>query len=443
MASKDKKRERKPKKVIGHVSICFYNIANLQGEMSFMFHRLRFAPYTGILVLTILACAGSNSAQKNPSLPDNVVTAMGEAPIYQGDLALARNKALKDAKLNAIRKLVGEQITEKSGVSDGQSLGSKLYGKTDSFVKKYDILSEEQWKLDTQDMIRLNVRCEVEATKLSTAVDALLDDVGNPRIAVLVQTVVNGKSYPIGSATNIAEAELIEKLRAKGNKVVDSSQLTALLKKNPSLAKLDLTSVEEGSPLLTLAQDSGAEVLIIAKVTTTDQKPVVLPGGKKTDFLSSAATGPYRIIQLWGDGKIFGSGSLEGRGADITQEVSREQAVKDWANLVSVKVGKQIKDEWFKLTEQNTVILKFKGLALEDAINFKNDLMEYTSVKQINDRKTEMNGSEWELTYPGKESMFAEELMYKKDSSFRFLSSKTLNINSSKRGVVEIEFKNK
>lgn len=134
---------------------------------------------------------------------------------------------------------------------------------------------------------------------------------------------------------------------------------------------------------------------------------------------------------------------MEGRGADITQEVSREQAVKDWANLVSVKVGKQIKDEWFKLTEQNTVILKFKGLALEDAINFKNDLMEYTSVKQVNDRKTEMNGSEWELTYPGKESMFAEELMYKKDSSFRFLSSKTLNINSSKRGVVEIEFKNK
>jgi hypothetical protein len=368
---------------------------------------------------------------------------MGEAPIYQGDLALARNKALKDAKLNAIRKLVGEQITEKSGVSDGQSLGSKLYGKTDSFVKKYEIISETPWKLDTQDMIRLNVRCEVEATKLSTAVDALLDDVGNPRIAVLVQSTIQGKAYQIGSATNIAEAELIEKLRAKGNKVVDSSQLTALLKKNPALAKLDLNSVEEGSPLLSLAQDSGAEVLIIGRVETTDQKPIVLPGGKKTDFLSAAATGPYRIIQLWGDGKIFGSGSHEGRGADITQEVSREQAVKDWAKLVSEKVAKQIKDEWFKLTEQNTVILKFKGLELEDAINFKNDLAEYTSVKQINDRKTELNDSEWELTYPGKESMFAEELLYKKDSSFRFLAKKVLNMKSSKRGVVEIEFKNK
>ncbi|TGN18158.1 lipoprotein LipL46 [Leptospira idonii] len=396
----------------------------------------------GILLL-ILGCASSASAEKPQNLPENVVTAMGEAPIYQGDLALARNKALKDAKLNAIRKLVGEQITEKSGVADGQSLGTKLYGKTDSFVKKYDILSEEKWRLDTQDMIRLNVRCEVEATKLSTAVDALLDDVGNPRVAVLIQSTVQGKSYPIGSATNIAEAELIEKLRNKGNKVVDSSQLTALLKKNPALAKLDLNSVEEGSPLLTLAQDSGAEVLILGKVVTTDQKPIVLPGGKKTDFLSSAATGPYRIIQLWGDGKIFGSGSHEGRGADITQEVSREQALKDWSKLVSDKVAKQIKDEWFKLTEQNTVIFKFKGLELEDAINFKNDLQEFTSVKQINDRKTEIGGSEWELTYPGKETMFAEELMYKKDSSFRFLSSKTLNITSSKRGVVEAEFRNR
>lgn len=408
-----------------------------------MLNRILTSLIPGTFLLLILSCASPAGAEKTESLPDNVVTAMGEAPIYQGDLALARNKALKDAKLNAIRKLVGEQITEKSGVSDGQSLGSKLYGKTDSFVKKYEIISESTWKLDTQDMIRLNVRCEVEATKLSTAVDALLDDVGNPRIAVLVQSTIQGKSYPIGSATNIAEAELIEKLRNKGNKVVDSSQLTALLKKNPALAKLDLNSVEEGSPLLALAQESGAEVLIIGRVETVDQKPIVLPGGKKTDFLSAAATGPYRIIQLWGDGKIFGSGSHEGRGADITQEVSREQATKDWAKLVSEKVAKQIKDEWFKLTEQNTVILKFKGLELEDAINFKNDLSEYTSVKQINDRKTDVNNSEWELTYPGKETMFAEELMYKKDSSFRFLSKKVLNMKSSKRGVVEIEFKNK
>ncbi|TGL59665.1 lipoprotein LipL46 [Leptospira ognonensis] len=408
-----------------------------------MLKRILPSLIPGTFLLLILSCASPAGAEKTENLPDNVVTAMGEAPIYQGDLALARNKALKDAKLNAIRKLVGEQITEKSGVSDGQSLGSKLYGKTDSFVKKYEIISESTWKLDTQDMIRLNVRCEVEATKLSTAVDALLDDVGNPRIAVLVQSTIQGRSYPIGSATNIAEAELIEKLRNKGNKVVDSSQLTALLKKNPALAKLDLNSVEEGSPLLSLAQESGAEVLIIGRVETVDQKPIVLPGGKKTDFLSAAATGPYRIIQLWGDGKIFGSGSHEGRGADITQEVSREQATKDWAKLVSEKVAKQIKDEWFKLTEQNTVILKFKGLELEDAINFKNDLSEYTSVKQINDRKTDVNNSEWELTYPGKETMFAEELMYKKDSSFRFLSKKVLNMKSSKRGVVEIEFKNK
>ncbi|WP_411823070.1 lipoprotein LipL46 [Leptospira sp. 'Mane'] len=399
-------------------------------------------PISAFLVL-LLGCTSGASAQKSEKLPENVVTAMGEAPIYQGDLALARNKALKDAKLNAIRKLIGEQITEKSGVADGQSLGTKLYGKTDAFVKKYDIISEENWKLDTQDMIRLNVRCEVEATKLSTAVDQLLDDVGNPRIAILIQSTINGKSYPIGSATNIAEAELIEKLRNKGNKVVDSSQLTALLRKNPALAKLDLTSVEEGSPLLSLAQDAGAEVLIIGQVNTTDQKPIVLPGGKKTDFLSSAATGPYRIIQLWGDGKIFGSGSHEGRGADITQEVSREQAVKDWSKVVADKSAKQIKDEWFKLTEQNTIILKFKGLDLETAIGFKNDLMEYTSVKQINDRKTEVNGSEWELTYPGKETMFAEELMYKKDSSFKYLSTKTLNILGSKRGVVEIVFQNR
>lgn len=408
---------------------------NDQGD-SFSMNTLPIFRNILIFFWIFLGCQAPQTANKS----SNRITAIGEAPIYQGDLALAKNKALKDAKLNAVRKLIGEQITQKSTVADGQSLGSRLYGKTDAFVKSYDIKGEEKWKLDTQEMIRLTVECEVAETKLSTEVDALLDEVGNPRLAVLVQGNLSGKSLPMGGSSNLIEAELIELLRKKGNKIVDSSQLSDLLKRNPNLAKLDISGIESGSPLLSMAAESGADVLLIGKVESKDQPPVVLPGGKKTDFLSAASTGPYRLIQLWGDGKIFGSGSLEGRGADLTQEVAREQSAKDWAKLVSDKAGRQIKDEWFRLTEQNTIILRFKGLPLEDAINFKNDLIEYTGVKNIQDRKTELNGSEWELQYPGKEALFSEELMYKKDSSFRYLGKKQMKIISSKRGVVELNF---
>ncbi|MCZ8237942.1 MAG: lipoprotein LipL46 [Leptospiraceae bacterium] len=400
--------------------------------------------YTFGILLLLQNCGGSATTKTtDATASSNVAVVQGEAPIYQGDSALAKSKALKDAKLNAVRKIIGEQITQKTGVADGQSLGSKLYGKTDAFVKNYEILGEENFQLNTQPMLRLTVRCEVELTRLSTAVDQLLDDVGNPRMVVLVGGTIGSKSLKLGDPKNQAEAELSEALRSRGNKIVSSNQISNLMKKNPSLQNLSLDDIESGSPLVEVAQEAGAEVLVIAYVSSKDQGKVKLPGGKEMDILSSAVTGPYKMVQLWGDGKVFGSGSSEGRGADLTMEVAREKAIQDWAKLVGDKAGKQIKQEWFKLTEENTVILKFSGLPAEEAISFRDDLIEFTSVKQINERKSDVSASEWELTYPGKESMFSEELSYKKDRGFRYIGKYELAIVSSKRGEVVLKFSGK
>ncbi|WCL50492.1 lipoprotein LipL46 [Leptospira sp. GIMC2001] len=405
---------------------------------------MHFIQVTLILSLFVFSCAGTdNKSESNSNLPANVAIVQGEAPIYQGDAALAKNNALKDAKLNAVRKIIGEQITQKTGVSDGQSLGSKLYGKTDAFVKNFEILGQEQFSINTQPMLRLTVRCEVEPTKISTAVDQLLDDVGNPRMVILVGGTIGGKTLKMGDSRNQAEAELAEALRTKGNKIVSSAQISALMKKNSSLQNMTLDDLDTGSPLIQIAQEAGAEVLVMGYLSSKDQGKVKLPDGKVMEIMSSAATGPYKMVQLWGDGKIFGSGSAEGRGADLTMEVAREKAIQDWAKLVGTKAGKQIKDEWFKLSEENTVILKFAGLPAEDAIAFRDDLIEFTAVKSINERKSDVSGSEWELTYPGKESMFSEELSYKKDRGFRYLGQHKMSIVTSKRGEVVISFSGK
>ncbi|MCC5816456.1 MAG: lipoprotein LipL46 [Leptospira sp.] len=396
--------------------------------------------FLSLSILFFVFHCSSSGGKSQKNLPENVAIVQGEAPIYQGDQALARNRALKDARVNAVRKIIGEQITQKSGVMDGQSLGSQLYNKSDAFVKNHEVLGEEIYKIDTQPMLRLTVRCEVEPTRISTAVDALLDDIGNPRMVVLVGGDIAGKSLKMGDLRNQAEAELSEALRSRGNKIVANSRISALMKKNPKLQNLSLDEIDAGSPLIELAQEAGAEVLIIGNVTSKDQGKVKLPDGKVMDIMSSAVTGPYKMVQLWGDGKVFGSGSAEGRGADLTINVAREKATQDWAKIVGQRAGKQIKDEWFKLTEENTVILKFSGLPPQDGIRFRDDLMEYTAVKRVNERKSDTAASEWELTYPGKESMFSEELTYKKDRSFRYLANYRMEIISSQRGTVTLKF---
>ncbi|EMN46941.1 putative lipoprotein [Leptospira interrogans str. L1207] len=369
----------------------------------------------------------------------NKVTVIGEAPIYNGDKQIAKQRALKDAKINAVRKVIGEEISNKSKASNGESLGSSLLSKTDAFVKSYDIIDEAEGKIDTQPMLKLTVRCEVEESKISTAVDNLLADVGNPRVAVLVLGKVGGAPVFPATPGNFGEAEIIKALKKNGNKVIDSS-LTA---KKVNKTQVDTENVE-GSPLIKiLAEALQAEVLVLANVETEDQQPLDSVNGKALErtIYNTAATGTYKVVLLWGDGKIVDSGTADGRGADITQKVSREKAISEWAASVSKKVNNQLKEEWFNLTENNPIVLKFTGLNADEATKFKDDLTEFTATKEVNVRTSDTNGSEWEVIYPGKDSLFQEELVYKKDRGFSFLATKSLEVKSATRGVVTLEFK--
>ncbi|PJZ68419.1 lipoprotein LipL46 [Leptospira perolatii] len=402
---------------------------------------LRFSTLTLIISFIVTCASGETRGKKKKEYYErngNQITVMGEAPIYNGDKTNAKQRALKDAKINAIRKIVGEEISNKSSAADGESLGSSLLSKTDAFVKSYDIVDEAEGKIDTQPILKLTVRCTVEESKISTAVESLLADVGNPRVVVIVPAKVGGELVMPLTPNNIAEAEIIKNLKKAGNKIIDP----VLASKKVDKKQVDPNNVE-GNPVLVQAQGLGAEVLIIGNVETEDQPVVSSIGGKALDrpLFNTAATGSYKVVLLWGDGKIVDSGSADGRAADITQKVSREKAVAQWAESVTKKVNKQLKDEWFNLTENNTIILRFSGLNADEATKFKDDLAELTAVKDVNVRNSAEGGSEWELTYPGKDTLFVEELVYKKDRGFSFLASKSMEVKSTSRGIVNLEFK--
>ncbi|EPG75224.1 putative lipoprotein [Leptospira fainei serovar Hurstbridge str. BUT 6] len=403
---------------------------------------LRISALTLVLAFAFACATGSASGRKKKEYYEkngDQITVIGEAPIYNGDKANAKQRALKDAKINAVRKVVGEQITNKSQASDGESLGSSLLSKTDAFVKSYDIVDEAEGKIDTQPILKLTVRCTVEESKISTAVDSLLADVGNPRVIIVIPSTVAGQAVPPLTPNNIAEAEIAKNLKKAGNKVVDAATAAKTVNKS----QVDPTNVDAGSPIVAQAQASGAEVMIIGNVETEDQPVLTSIGGKSLDrpLYNTAATGAYKVILLWGDGKIVDSGTGDGRAADITQKVSREKAIAQWAESVAKKVNKQLKEEWFNLTENNTIILKFTGLNADESTKFKDDLTEFTAAKDINVRTSDSNGSEWEVTYPGKDALFVDELVYKKDRGFTFLATKNLTVKSATRGVVTLEFK--
>jgi hypothetical protein len=396
-----------------------------------------FQIFSFFVFLGLIPSCTNPKKETSLSTNPNVVTTTGQAAIYQGDRNLAKTKALLDAKRTAVRKVIGEEISSRTKISDGQSLGSSLLSQTDGLVKSFEILSEKDGMWDTQPYLELVVRSEIEKSKASLAVTQLLQDVGNPRIAVLLWADTKGlKSIP-GSGDNQVEAVAIEALQKQGNKIVGTKPIAEKLK---SLGQ-SANDLKEGHPILYSLQDLGAEVLLVGSVKVQDQPAPNIPGVNISTF-SAAATGSYRIIQLWGDGKIIGTGAVDERGAEFKEELARESAGKKWAEALGKKSSSQIRDEWFRMLDGNSLVFRFKGLGIDQAISFKNDLMEYTGVKSVNDRKTSPDLSEWELTYPGRESDFVEELTYKKErGGFRFSQKYNFDFTGVKKGQIEGEFK--
>jgi len=386
----------------------------------------------------------SGGAKKRDSYvrEGDTITVIGEAPVYQGDKQLAKQKAIKDAKVNAVRKLIGEEINNRTGTSDGESLGSKILSRTEAFVRNYDILDEKTYKMDTTTILKLTVRCQVEESRINTAVDALMADIGNPRVMVLISGNIDGKAVAPGARDNKAEMEIVRALKNQGSNVIDVNVARTQVAKNSSAIN-NISDDVAGSPLVRMGQEADADVLVLGELEIEKQPVMTHINGQKLDrpFYSSAATITYKVVLLWGDGKLLPGGNHDMRGADITQAKANDKAITDVAAKVGKKVAKTLKNEWFELSENNSIILRFDGLDPEEATKFADDLREFTGVKQINERRTARDGSEWEVIYPGKSSMLSEELTYKKDSGFSFIGKKEMRIVSAGRGSVNLSFR--
>ncbi|RJP81448.1 MAG: hypothetical protein C4524_01805 [Candidatus Zixiibacteriota bacterium] len=97
-------------------------------------------------------------------LPLNLttVTARGQATVYAGDLAAAREEALVDAQRNALEQVLGAQIRSQTAVQDFQLADDTILSLISGHVRNTKILSE------TQDGETLTLEAQVDvAAQLS------------------------------------------------------------------------------------------------------------------------------------------------------------------------------------------------------------------------------------------------------------------------------------
>src|SRR5688572_5551513 len=89
---------------------------------------------TLMLALGLLSSASAFAAEE--------VEVEGVAAVVNNDVAIARDRAIDDAKRKAVEQVAGAQVSSESITENFQLVEDKIYSRAAGFVKNYKILSE-------------------------------------------------------------------------------------------------------------------------------------------------------------------------------------------------------------------------------------------------------------------------------------------------------------
>ncbi len=414
--------------------------------------------------LSTVSCSsgGSKNESSSGSASSSVegcksgkVTVWGEAPVYasQSD---ARMKAKEDACRSAVSKCIGDEIAAQSGTMDGQSIGVEIFSKARGICKDAEIIDEKLYSLDTVQMMRVTMRYTVQPQVIQDQINVMQQLVGNPSIMVLIREELNvaGKGKKVegfNSRNSSSASPLRDFLTVKGYKIIDGSRIVS---SNSAQEEALAENLSEVPPdLIDKAVAAGADVLILGSVTANPQNISGLAG---TDFKSYNATGNVVVLSLWGQSKIVGEFSNRSAGAGLEDTLAAKESVRRFtlgsspnpANQPSglaLFVHQRLSQEWGNLTRNNALIVHVSGIERKHQGTFRDDLIERTGVKQVNEISSDENSAKWEVIYPGKSFALSDQIAFYGDDPRMFFavrdSGKKIKITQVKRGDIYLEFR--
>ncbi len=265
------------------------------------------------------------------------VKAMGQAAIYGGDKAHARDRALKDALRKAVEQAVGTLVSSETMTENFQLISDQILSKSSGYVKKYNIISEKE----EDGVFIVRIKAKVSTGGLQGDLQGILSVLNSknmPRVLVMVaeQNIgQGGANFWWGDkafSTNLDAVEnaLIDTWVPKGIRFIDRQALQGKLSVGPAMSSAEPSNAD----IKQFAVSTGAEVVIIGKAIATDVGPIM-----GTQMHSIRANVSLRALNL-DTGRILGTAIVTQAVGHIDPTTGGIQALK--------KVGQKAADELLK-----------------------------------------------------------------------------------------------
>lgn len=304
--------------------------------------------------------------------------ATGIGSMIGGDVAHARDDAIKDAKRNCVEQVVKVMVTSMTEVNMAVVVEDRIKTNAGGYIKSYQVLSESKGADGLTYEVKL--RAVVEKGDIKDDIGELLAKKGNPRVMVMMEEQNIGEDHwHWGVDLAVSEAALVEKFRTKGFQVVDKTQA---MKK---ITREALESALEGDAKAMVAQalKSGAEVLVVGKAFAREaSKASEILGG--TGMTSCQATVQARALNA-DDAKILASKTQTAPAAHIDATTGGTLALEKAGNLLGDYLIEQILKGW--ASTATTVTMNVRGVTMGDLMDFEKTLeFEIRGVEGIDQR---------------------------------------------------------
>jgi hypothetical protein len=335
------------------------------------------------------------------------VRAEGVGAVLAGDMALARDKAIKDAQRNAVEITVGVLIDSETINQNYAVIKDEIYARSTGYVQDYQILEER----NEEGLVRVAIQACVKLGPLQEDLNRVIERVDRPRILFMIaqQDVGESKSRAwweggSGMGQLVVEATLQQHFIDNDFLVVDHSL------KRPSR---HVSLKPSDSDAMAMGRDYDAEVVILGQAVAKDAGAI-----KEFDLRSYRAEISVRAIQV-DNGHVLTSANASAAAAHIDSLAGAAAASKKASEKLAETLVAKIIEKWVKPSMVVTLdVVEITGYA--DFVKFKSVLKEEVrGVNKVYQRAFEANKANLEVNYCGTTQELADELALKDFESFR------------------------
>lgn len=307
------------------------------------------------------------------------VTAEGSAAVIAGDVGRAEDEALVAAKRNAVEQGVGVFVKSETLGKNYQVVEDSILTKSEGYITSWAKVegSRKVEKVDKDTLLTIKITAKVKLLDLidaMTDVEEIYNSMQRPRVMVLISEENLGRR-----ADDLPESAsaIMRTLQDKKFDVVDPEVTRRIVAKEAARAVIERGDTKAAA---VLAQDEGAEILVLGSAKSSEQN---LPSEVGDSVKAASALLSARIVYADTAEVLYTAKQTDGRGVSTSNvHDAGMKALDDAGNKLitsdSQRFTAQVLARWAKEVQNGRVMRVIaNGVAYSDLTSLKKALREF------------------------------------------------------------------